>query len=101
VGTAHRRDVGLSGIAEAVDFASRPLMEARKPGATSVPQGDVHFNVAFNVTKLDDGFLGVAATFQQPAQGGGKYYSHHMVKLDVVASEWPFQDRSPTEPSRR
>jgi hypothetical protein len=58
-------------------------------------------SVQFTVMNLGDGSVGVAATFDRNAKGGTSFYSHHLVRLHVRASELPtFEKPDATASSR-
>jgi hypothetical protein len=76
-------------LQEAMDWVSRPPQRpaGHEPFPVRLPQGNISFDVKFHVMGLDDGSVGAAVTFRREAPGGRWFYSHHLVRLDVRASE--------------
>jgi hypothetical protein len=76
-------------LQEAMDVSSRPPQPppGQDPEPVRLPQGNVQMSVQFTVRNLGDGSVGVAATFDRNAEGGTSFYSHHLVRLHVRASE--------------
>jgi hypothetical protein len=69
----------------------------RHPEPTLVLQGDVHFNV----TTLDDGYIGVAVTFQQPAQRRRDLLQPPRGQAERGCLGLALSGQVPTESSRR